>query len=80
MPVCTHTHTHSLIMLINYSPSLLPVLLSSWVLSSSAHYWDDPTNGHRSGSTLSGLHWQPQRKGISNLYLALNYMKLFYEP
>lgn len=46
--------------------ALLPVLLSTRILPGSAHNRDDPPHSHWSGSTLSGLHWQPQRKGNSN--------------
>lgn len=46
--------------------ALLPVLLSTRILPGFARDRDDPPHCHWSGSTLSGLHWQPQRKGNSN--------------
>lgn len=46
--------------------ALLPVLLSTRILPGFARDRDDPPHRHWSGSNLSGLHWQPQRKGNSD--------------
>lgn len=46
--------------------ALLPVLLSTRILPGFARDRDDPPHCHWSGSNLSGLHWQPQRKGNSD--------------